>query len=262
MHGLPAKDGERAVDWGRTSRDYAAWRPDYPAEFYGRLAELGVGRPGQAVLDLATGVGFLALALARRGCRAAGVDVSPGQIEVAREAARAEGLDVDFRVASAEATGAADGAFDAVTASQCWSYFDAPAAVREVRRVLRPGGRLAVSHFSWLPRADEVARASEELLLCHNPDWSGAGWSGDVPAFPEWARGSFELAGSFVFDARVPFTRESWRGRFRACRGTGATLSHERVQAFDRAHDELLRARGLERFDVLHRVDAWVLAPR
>ena len=62
-----------------------------------------------------------------------------------------------------------------------------------------------------------------------------------------------------VFDEAVPFTRESWRGRFRACRGVGATLSDEAVERFDREHDAQLRATTEEHFSVLHRIDAHLL---
>jgi hypothetical protein len=65
----------------------------------------------------------------------------------------------------------------------------------------------------------------------------------------------------FWFDEAVPFTRESWRGRIRACRGIGASLSDDEVKAFDAAHDELLSRIAPERFTVLHRVDAHLLEP-
>jgi hypothetical protein len=66
----------------------------------------------------------------------------------------------------------------------------------------------------------------------------------------------------FVFDEMIPFTRESWRGRIRACRGIGATLIPQQVEAFDRDHDELLRRIAPETFSVLHRINAHLLRPR
>lgn len=261
MHGLAGRDGSRRIDWGRTSDDYAAWRPGPPGELFDRLAALGVGLPGQDVLDLGTGVGHVALELARRGARAAGVDVAAGQVEAARRAAAERGLAVDLRVARAEATTFGDDAFDVVTACQCWLYFELEAAAREVRRVLRDGGVLVTCHFCWLPREDALAAASEALVLRHNPGWSAADWSGEVPEVPAWAPGRFDVAHRLVFDVDVPFTCESWRGRMRACRGVGAALSAAEVAAFDGELEALLAARGLERFTVRHRVDAHVLRP-
>ena len=261
MHDVSPHDHGRAIDWGRTSGDYADWRPDYPPEFYDRLAALGVGWPGQRILDLGTGVGFLARNFARRGAEVVGVDVSPEQIDEARRRAAAEGLRVDFFVALAEETGLPDAGFDAITASQCWLYFDRERAIREVRRLLRPGGVLATSHFCWLPREDAIARAAEALVLRHNPDWTAADYAGVIPPFPKWAEGRFRLVGMFVFDVDVPFTRESWRGRLRACRGVGASLTADEVARFDREHEALLREIAPVEFTVRHRIDAHVMQP-
>lgn len=261
MHGLPAVDAGRVIDWGHTSQDYAAWRPDYPIEFYERLAEIGIGVPGQRILDVGTGVGFLALNFARRGSVVTGVDVSEGQIRQARETAAGNGLSIGFRVAPAEDTGLPSAAFDVVTASQCWLYFDLERAIAEVRRVLRSGGVLMLSHFCWLPRVDQIACRSEELVLQFNPQWSAANWSGEIPVMPQWANGRFERVEGFVFDAPIRFTRESWRGRFRACRGVGAALSADEVARFDAAHADLLRRTVPDTFTVLHRIDCTVLRP-
>jgi hypothetical protein len=65
----------------------------------------------------------------------------------------------------------------------------------------------------------------------------------------------------FWYDEPIPFTRESWRGRFRACRGTGATLDPTALAAFDAAHDALLRRMAPESFTILHRINAHVLRP-
>lgn len=261
MHGISPHDHAGAIDWGRTSGDYAEWRPDYPPEFYDRLAALGVGRPGQRICDLGTGVGFLARNFARRGVEVVGIDISEEQIAEARRRAAADALPATFLVAPAEETGLPDAAFDAITASQCWLYFDRERAIREVRRLLRPGGVLVTSHFCWLPREDAIARASEQLVLRHNPDWTAADWGGAIPPMPRWAEGRFRLTGMFVFDVDVRFTRESWRGRLRACRGVGASLSADAVARFDREHEELLREIAPAEFAVRHRVDAHVLEP-
>lgn len=261
MHGISSRDRGREIDWGRTSADYAEWRPDYPREFYDRLAAHRVGLPGQRILDLGTGVGFLARNFARRGAHVVGIDLSAEQIAEARRRAAGEGVPLDFLVAPAEDTGLAAATFDAVTASQCWLYFDRERAIREVRRLLRPGGVLVTSHFCWLPREDAIARASEALVLRHNPDWSAADWSGEIPPIPQWAERDFRLVGMFVFDVDVAFTRESWRGRFRACRGVGASLTPEEADRFDREHAELLRQIAPPEFAVRHRIDAHILHP-
>lgn len=253
-------DRGRGFDWGKTSRDYARFRPGPPDSFYRRLEALGVGLPGQRILDLGTGTGVLARRFARHGAVVAGCDVAPEQVEMARALAEADGVTVDFRVAPAEQTPFLDHSFDVATANQCWLYFDAPKVVAELRRVLVPGGWIVTSHFNWLPRRDPVAGASEELILKYNPQWSGVDFSGEVPDRPGWADlATFSLVAMFRYDEAIPFTRETWRGRMRACRGVGAALAPEEVEAFDRELGALLAETTAESFAVLHRLDVHIL---
>src|SRR5690606_11531348 len=99
--------------------------------------------------------------------------------------------------------------------------------------MLRPGGVLAYSHFSWLPRLDAIARMSEALILNYNPHWSGADWPGVVAPMPErFVTAGYTLTGMFVYDEEIPFTAAQWRGRIRACRGVGAALAPDVVERF------------------------------
>ncbi len=255
-------DAGRRIDWGRTSDDYARHRPGPPESFYAKLLAHEVGLPGQRLLDLGTGTGVLAREFAGRGCVAAGVDVSSGQIEAAKRLARDAGLELDLRVAPAEELPFEESAFDLVTANQCWLYFDLARVIPEVRRVLTPKGRLVVSHFSFLPRLDPIVRASEELVLRFNPDWGAADWHGRIPARPGWSREAFDLTAMYYYDEAIPFTRESWRGRIRALRGIGASLPEDEVRAFDQAHAELLERITEERFTILHRIDVHIFRLR
>jgi ubiquinone/menaquinone biosynthesis C-methylase UbiE len=296
MHGLPAHDGDRIIDWGKTSGDYSIYRPGPPAGFYARLAALGVGLPGQRILDLGTGTGVVARQFAQQGAHASGIDISEEQIAAARQLAAedlraaateparlppaavselfnallekrasplafqagAGGGHAEFLVARAECLPWQGPTFDMAIANQAWLYFDTAKTIRELRRVLKPGGWLVTSHFSWLPRLDEVARASEALVLEFNPKWSAADWSGRIPPCPEWAEKIFDVRAMFYFDEPIPFTHESWRGRIRACRGIGASLSLGEVAAFDAAHAALLARIAPDPFTVLHRIDAHV----
>lgn len=98
--------------------------PELPPSFFERLRGLGVGLPGQRVLDLATGTGALALPLAAGGVRVTGIDLAGEQVAAARELAKERDLSLELFTARAEATGLPDGGFDLVTASQCFGDFD------------------------------------------------------------------------------------------------------------------------------------------
>src|SRR5918911_1868482 len=104
MHGINPTDPGRAIDWGRTSVDYARHRPGPPESFFARLAALGVGLAGQRILDLGTGTGLLARRFAQAGANVAGIDIAPEQIAAARSLAQEQRVAVDFRVAPAENT--------------------------------------------------------------------------------------------------------------------------------------------------------------
>jgi SAM-dependent methyltransferase len=261
MPSLQGIDSGRPFDWGRTSDDYATHRPGPAASFFERLRVLGVGLPGQRILDLATGTGVLARQFARQGAVVTGIDIAPEQIEAATRLAAEERLDARFAAAPAEQSGLPDGSFDAVTANQCWMYFDRDRVIAEIQRLLAPDGVLVVSFFSWLPGPDPIARASEELVLEFNPQWQGARWDGRIPPMPSWTREQFELTAMFWYDEPIPFTRESWRGRMRACRGTGASLDAAALEAFDGAHDALLRKLAGDSFSIIHRISAHFLRP-
>lgn len=258
MHGLPSHDGDNIIDWGKTSSDYAAHRPGPPASFYERLRQLGVGLPGQKILDLATGTGALAWQFANQGASVIGIDISEKQVKAARELGPEGSSSPEFLVAAAEELPVPDASADVATANQCWLYFDREKVISELRRVLRPGGCLVTSHFSWLPRLDDVACQTELLVLEFNPKWSAADWSGDIPAHPRWSEGIFNVRAMFQYDEPIEFTRESWRGRIRACRGIGASLSRNIVDEFDAAHEKLLKKIAPESFMVLHRIDAHI----
>jgi demethylmenaquinone methyltransferase/2-methoxy-6-polyprenyl-1,4-benzoquinol methylase len=109
-------------------------------------------RPGERVLDVATGTGLVARALARRyGCEVIGLDQSPEMLAVARDRlghdSELDGL-VTFVSGEAERLPFADGEFDHLTFTYLLRYVDDPGAtLRELARVVRPGGRVASLEF-------------------------------------------------------------------------------------------------------------------
>lgn len=116
-------------------------------------ASLGL-KPGQDVLDIGSGPGFLACEMAEAvgpGGSVRGIDPSDAMLSVARRRTQATGsAPVDFGPGQATGLPFPDGAFDVVTSTQVYEYVhDVPAALTEAHRVLRPGGRLLVLDTDW-----------------------------------------------------------------------------------------------------------------
>ncbi|MDT7805967.1 MAG: hypothetical protein QOI78_9400 [Actinomycetota bacterium] len=106
--------------------------------------------PGMWVVDLGCGPGSITLGLGAES-RVTGVDVDAGQVAMARDIARRAGRStVDFLAASAYRLPFADGSFDVAFSHALFEHLAAPLdALAELRRVLKPGGRLALSTSDW-----------------------------------------------------------------------------------------------------------------
>ena len=161
----------------------------------------------------------------------------------ARALAADEGVDIETVCAPAEDSGLPDAAFEAVTAGQCWHWFDRPRAAAEARRLLVSGGMLAICHFDWLPLPGTVVAATEALIEAHNSAWTLGGGDGRYPAWmADAVDAGFGAIESFDFEISVPYGHEAWRGRIRASAGVGGSLAPEAVAVFDRALAALLAA--------------------
>lgn len=245
-------DAGKAFDWGKASEDYARYRDIYPDEFYQKILDRGLCVSGQIVLDLGTGTGVLPRNLYKYGARWTGIDISPEQIEQARILADTGSMDIDFRAISVEQADFPAESFDVITACQCFWYFDHKTVLPKLAEMLKSNGRLLILYMAWLPFGDPIAGQSEKLVLEFSPNWSGAGESRRPIQIPEIAYGYFELVDHEEYDLAVPFTRESWHGRMRACRGVGASLTQDEIHRWDEEHRALLHAIAPEQFEVLH----------
>ncbi len=106
-------------------------------------------RPGERILDLSTGTGWTSRVLARRGATVIGADIASGLLEAARTTAGAEGLSIDYQLADAEGLPFETGGFDAVVSTCGVMFASRPeAAAKELARVCRPGGRIALT--TWV----------------------------------------------------------------------------------------------------------------
>jgi SAM-dependent methyltransferase len=135
------------VDWGAGSYETTAAELAPAAR---AVVERAGVVPGAGVVDVACGTGNAALLAARRGARVVGVDGARRLLEVARERARADGVVLDLREGDVHALPVNDAAADVVLSVFGVIFAQDPAqALREIARILRPGGRVLIT--AWIP---------------------------------------------------------------------------------------------------------------
>jgi SAM-dependent methyltransferase len=119
--------------------DYVKYRPSYPAAAIDAILD-GLGEPSQlTAADLGAGTGISSRLLAQRGVRVLAIEPN-GEM---RQAADPDAL-VEFRAGTSEATNLPDTSIDLVTCFQSFHWFNPVLTLPEFRRILKPGGRLAV----------------------------------------------------------------------------------------------------------------------
>ncbi len=202
---------------GSPAQDWATYVEQVCLPLFGAALDAARVTTGTRLLDAGCGAGLLALLATLRGAKVAALDASPGLLAIARE--RLPGADV--REGDLEALPFADGSFDAVTAVNSVFYAEnMAAAMRELVRVVRPGGRVVVTAWGPPERCEFLRAVMPALGPLMPPPPPGTppphpgalSEPGALAAMLEGAglRVAYEgeVACPFVF----PSTEASWRG--------------------------------------------------
>ncbi|MGB3234037.1 MAG: methyltransferase domain-containing protein [Mycobacterium sp.] len=127
---------QRSLSFGAEAAAYERGRPSYPPESIDWLLPPGA----RTVLDLGAGTGKLTTRLVERGLDVFAVDPIPEMLELLSSSLP----ETPALLGTAEEIPLADDSVDAVLVAQAWHWFDPERAIKEVARVLRPGGRLGL----------------------------------------------------------------------------------------------------------------------
>ncbi|WP_010500808.1 class I SAM-dependent methyltransferase [Paenibacillus elgii] len=239
------------VNFGNVSQDYARYRDELPARLADWLEAHGALKTGAQAVDLGAGTGSFSRLLASRGAAVTGVEPSAEMIGEALRIADGSDSSVVYVQAPAEATELPAGLFDLVTAARAWHWFDRQQTVSEVRRLLKPGGFLAVVDSVILAAESEAARTTFELIRRQMPDGKlkAPGAMAESTErrngfplrwFDEWAEGGFQEKDSGQFGYELRFTPDAWRGKVRSI-SWFSQLDTESRQQVDQEMAELFR---------------------
>ncbi len=203
---------------------------------------------GSRVLDVGCGPGIYARDLALRGASVTALDSAPAMLEAALAEAAEAGVTVETAAGDANDLPFADGTFDAAVLVQVIEYVpDAVGALREIGRVLAPGGRLLVADTDWTSAAWWVGDGQLEDEIkdawCATKEHPDAG-----RRIPSWLReAGYEVVGwaprllSVSDPTGDTFLGHSWPSYRRSLVASGA-IPAARMDAFDRRTDEAARS--------------------
>lgn len=207
--------------FGAHAADYVTSKVHAQGESLARLVELTRPQPTWVVLDVSTGAGHTALAFAPHVARVVATDLTPQMIEAARKLAQQRGVNnIEFRVADAQKLPFASQAFDLATNRIALHHYpDMQAAIREMARVCRPGGLVALVD-NIVPPAPDAAAFINDFEKRRDPSH-------------HWAYSLTQLEGTFT-EARLAITHsltltkamefEPWVRRMGAGESTAAEL--------------------------------------
>ena len=170
--------GDRRLSFGQRAAEYDQFRPSYPRE----AMQWALGSAPLRVVDLGAGTGLMSGVLLECGHTVLAVEPDDGM----RDQLTSRHLDrVTAVTGSAEAIPVADGSVDAIVAATSFHWFDLPAALPEMTRVLRPGGTLVIV---WNVRNDDVDWVDSMSRIVGREDARSGNRDTGVPEIVPWFR--------------------------------------------------------------------------
>lgn len=161
-------------------------------------------------------------------------------------------MSIDYHAVATENIYFPNNFFNVITACQCFWYFNHEQVTQNLFRMLKSDGSLLILYMAWLSFEYKIAGASEKLVLKYNPTWSGAGEKLHPIDIPKCYYEYFECVYHEEYPLKVHFTRQTWNGRMKACRGIGASLTENEIIAWENEHLQLLSEIAPKEFDILH----------
>ena len=261
---------ERGRSFDAWADDYDRYRPTYPETLFAHIARELKLPPHPDVADLGAGTGRASLAMARIGWGVAAIEPGGLMLDVLRARALEDGLAVETVQATAEDTGLVAASFDLATAAQAFHWFDKPAALAEMARIVGPGGGIAlfwnVRDEGRSPFVADYHRVLERYGGVAEGKYLQAGRASGRSS----TREALEAAEEFS-TPELHELRHELQATAQGFIGMAFTASY--IRALDPATQELFRSetlgllarhghRGDEPFAIPYRIDLWMARRR
>lgn len=210
------------ANFGMVAESYARSRNDIPYQLFESLQLRNISFESKEMADIGCGTGALTRKIKIRNGKVVGVDSSPDLIEKARFLSEKEYLPIEYHLGTAESTGLESNFYDIVTVLRAWHWFKREEAIQELKRILKPNGRLLVMDSGFIGDSSVVVQTfsvmNKYIPGGIKPAGSKASSKQRINDFPvewfeEWNRYDLEVRDFFKLDYSVNFTNEEWVDR-------------------------------------------------
>ncbi len=238
----------KKVDFGNVAKEYLKYRDDIPESLIKGLEKRGIVISGSKIADLGAGPGLLSKMLSDHGAIVDAVEPSEKLIEVGKKFV-GDDPRINFTQKPAEDTGLKENTYDIITVMRAWHWFDTDDAIKEIKRILKPGGHLIIMD-SGFTSGVKVVKKSMKIIKNNASDkqLKAAGAKEDatqminsfpVEWFDEWKYSRFDLLDLYKKDYDVTFTNEEWLGRLATVSWLAAFKEKKRKRTLDEIKEYL-----------------------
>lgn len=258
----------KKVDFGNVAEEYLKYRDDIPENLIKDLEKRGVKISGSKIVDLGAGPGLLSKMLSNHGAIVDAVEPSEQLIETGRKYVDNDPR-INFTQKYAEDTGLKPNTYDIVTVMRAWHWFDTEDTIKEIKRILKPGGHLIIMD-SGFTSSVKVVKKSMKIIKNNASDKQlrAAGAKDDasqminsfpVEWFDEWKYSRFDLLELYKMDYDVKFTKEEWLGRLATVSWLAAFKEKKRKRTLEEIKEYLEKDPSKDTYKIPHVLSVAIL---